>query len=191
VRTRHLIVIAAACFTYVVPAAAQISGGSISQAFTRIDDVRANQYGICKTTKSFGDRDNPVLEQRCPSGPGGWPVTLNSADARNFVVFGRYAANGATVMDALGGAFADPHNVIEWRSINGRPFAAIQRYFFDGKQVLTVHRLNPDKTSCVAGSVAVAPGRDANQEAVLIADTVALHFRCGTDRLVAIGMPLP
>lgn len=189
-RNRHLILIATACFTYVVPAAAQTSL-SISQAFTRIDDVRANKYGICKTTRSSGDRDNPVLEQRCPSGPDGWPVTLNSADARNIVVFGHYAANGSTVMDALGGAFADPHNIIEWRSVNGRPFAAIQRYFFDGKQVLTVHRLNPDKTSCVAGSVAVAPDRDANQLAVEIADTVALHFKCGTDRLVAIGMPLP
>lgn len=188
-RTGSIILIATACFTYVIPAAAQMPGGAISQAFTRIDDVRANQYGICKTTRSSGDRDNPVLEQRCPSGPGGWPVSLNSADARNVVVFGRYAANGATVMDALGGAFADPHNIIEWRLINGRPFAAIQRYFFDGKQVLTVHRLNPDMTSCVAASVAVVSGRDANREAVEIADTVALHFRCGTDRLVAIGKP--
>jgi hypothetical protein len=189
VRIRRIVLMAAACFTCVGPAIAQMPGGSISQAFTRIDDVRANQYGICKTTRSSGDADNPVVEQRCPRGPGGWPVTLSSADARNVVIFGRYAAKGDTVMDALNGAFADPHNVIEWRSIDGRPFAAIQRYFFDGKQVLTIHRLNPDMTSCVAASVAVVPGRDANHEAIVIADTVALHFRCGADRLVVVGEP--
>jgi hypothetical protein len=110
-----------------------------------------------------------------------------SADARVYVSFGRQATAGATVMDALDGAFADPHNVIEWRLRDGEPFAAIHRYFFDGKQVPTVHKLNHDRTSCVAAVVAVERGRDANAEALQIADNIVPSFRCGSDKLITIA----
>lgn len=107
-----------------------------------------------------------------------------SADARDYVWFGRRAKRGVNIIDALDGAFADPHGVIEWRLRNGEPYAAIHRYFLDGKQVLTVHRLNPDRTSCVAAVVAVERGHDANAEAVRIADDIVPNFRCGEDGLV-------
>ena len=107
-----------------------------------------------------------------------------SADARVYVTFGRQANAGATVMDALNGAFADPHHVIEWRLRNGEPYAAIHRYFLDGRQVLTVHRLNRDRTSCVAAVVAVERGRDANAEAIRIADDIVPAFRCGNDKFI-------
>ena len=108
-----------------------------------------------------------------------------SGDARVYVSFGRQANPGVSVMDALNGAFADPHSVIEWRLRDGEPYAAIHRYFFDGKQALTVHRLNRDRTSCVAAVVSVEHGRDANAEAVRIADDIVPTFRCADDKLIA------
>jgi hypothetical protein len=169
------------------PAAAQTPATAVSRVYSTIDDVRAYKYGVCKTISNAGDKENPVLTERCPAGPRGWPVTMFSADARTWVWFGREAKTGGTVMDALDGAFADPHNVIEWRLRDGEPFAAIHRYFFDNKQVLTVHKLNPDHTSCVAAVVAVEHGRDANAEAIRIADDVVPNFRCGEDKLIKTG----
>jgi hypothetical protein len=164
---------------------------SVTRAYSTIDDVRANKSGLCKIISRSGDNENPILDERCPSGPRGWPVTMFSVDARVYVTFGRPAKAGATVMDALGGAFADPHSVIEWRLRNGEPYAAIHRYFFDGKQALTVHRLNSDRTSCVAAVVAVERGHDANAEAIRLADQVVPTFRCGDDKLITTAQAQP
>jgi len=167
------------------PAVAQHAPiGSVTRVYTEIDDVRANRYQLCKTIYSNGDKDNPVLEERCPSGPDGWTVTMSSFDAREYVSFGRQAKGGKSASEALDGAFADPHKVIEWRLLDGRPFAAIHRYFFDNRQVLTIHRLQPDKTSCVAAIVNVRKGHDANDEAVKLADRIGPEFKCGRDALV-------
>jgi hypothetical protein len=114
---------------------------------------------------------------------------MSSADARTYVTFGRQAPGGMTPYEATKGAFADPHGVIEWRLRDGRPFAAIQRYHLDPepRQVLTVHRLQPDGTSCVAAVVHVRRGHDANAEAAEIADAIGPGFRCGRDSLAEIG----
>jgi hypothetical protein len=174
------------------PAAAQAPVGSVTRAYSHIDDVRANKSGLCKTISRAGDNENPVLNERCPAGPLGWPVSMFSADARVYVTFGRQAKAGATLIDALDGAFADPHSVIEWRLRDGEPFAAIHRYFFDHKQVLTVHKLNRDRTSCVAAVVAVERGRDANAEAIRIADDIVPTFRCVDDKLITTAQaPTP
>jgi hypothetical protein len=165
-------------------AKAQAPFGGASRIYTQVDDVRTNKGGLCKKISRSGNREDPVLVQRCPAGPGGWSVTMVSGDARVYVSFGREAKAGATVMDALDGAFADPHSVVEWRLRDRRPYAAIQRYFLDGKQALTVHRLNDDGTSCVAAVVAVERGHDANAEAARVADDVVPTFRCGADKLI-------
>jgi hypothetical protein len=89
-----------------------------------------------------------------------------SADVRSHVWFGKEAAEGTSVPTALEGVLADPYNVIEWRISDGRPFAAIHRFFLDRTFVLVVHRLQPDKTSCVAAVVRPRAGRSANVEAV-------------------------
>jgi len=51
-------------------------------------------------------------------------------------------------------------------------------------RLLTIHRLQPDKTSCVAAIVSVRKGQDANDEAVKIADRIGPEFKCGRDQLV-------
>jgi hypothetical protein len=177
------------------PALAGMSGfrpdqpapNSITRAYSHIDDVRANKAGLCRTVSVTGYKEQPIVQERCPAGPNGWPVTMMSADARVNVWFGRRAQSGATVFDALKGGFTDPHNTIEWRMLNGKPFAAIHRYYFSGQQALTVHRLNDDMTSCVAAVVSVEHGIDANAEAVRLADEVVPTFRCARDKMIVVG----
>jgi hypothetical protein len=159
----------------------------VTAIYTKIDDVRANKYGLCKTTKSWGANVQPVLVESCPRGPNGWTVTMFSADARSSVWFGRQAKTGTTIEAALEGGFADPHSVIEWRVMGGRAFAAIQRYFFDDHQVLTIHRLRPDGTSCVAAIIPVRHDHDANGEASQIADAIGPSFKCGRDKLAVVS----
>jgi hypothetical protein len=181
VKAASLIFIAAS-----ITASVASAHSPVARVYTQVDDARANRYGLCKTISVRGLEEEPVVEQRCPRGPNGWPVTMLSADARTTVWFGRQVA-GANASEALGGAFADPHGVIEWRLLDGRPFAAIQRYYLNDRQVLTVHRLQPDGTSCVAAVVPVRPGHDANAEAAEIADAIGPAFRCGRDNLAVIG----
>lgn len=156
------------------------------QIYTSIGDSRKDKTGLCKVEWSSGESDNALVRSRCPSGPDGWPVTMFSADARDMIYFGRQAA-GTRIGEALQGAFADPQSTIEWRLNGNQPYAAIQRYSFGRSQVLTVHRLNQDRTSCVAAIVAVEKGRDANVEAARFADEKIASFHCGVDKLVKIG----
>lgn len=183
-RVLFLVAVGAAFCT---SASAQVSSAAVTQIYTKIDDTRAGKYGLCRITRSWGEDEQPVVEQSCPRGPNGWPVSMISADARVSVWFGRRAQGGATVDEALEGAFADPHSVIEWRLLDDHPFAAIHRYFFDNRSVLTVHRLQPDGTSCVAAVVPVRPGHDANIEASQIADAIVPTFRCGRDKLALVA----
>jgi len=158
----------------------------VSHAYSSIEGVRKSNGVRCKTVEVAGIKEQPLVTQRCPEGPGGWPVTMFSADARVQVWFGKQAA-GTSVGEALEGAFADPHSVIEWRISDGRPFAAIHRYYHDNRTTLLVHRLQPNKTSCVAAVIHPRPGLNANAEAVEIADRIGPTFRCGRDRLVIDG----
>ncbi len=171
------------------PALAQMPSQQVTAVYTKIDDVHAGKSGLCRTTKSWGEDIQPVVIESCPRGPNGWPVNMISADARVSVWFGREARNGTNVSAALDGAFADPHSVIEWRMLDGRPFAAIQRYFLDDRQALVIHRLQPDGTSCVAAVVPVRHGHDSNAEANQLADAIGPSFRCGRDKLAVVGSP--
>jgi hypothetical protein len=168
------------------PAFAQ-GPADVSHAYSSIEGVRKTNGVRCRTIELSGIKDHPLLTQRCPEGPGGWPVTMYSFDARIHVWFGKQAEAGTSVAEALEGAFADPHSVIEWRIADGRPFAAIHRYYLDNRTTLLVHRLQPNKTSCVAAVVNPRPGHNANAEAVEIADRIGPTFRCGRDRLVIDG----
>jgi hypothetical protein len=174
----------------VVACASLAQAESNSSVFSRIDDVRHSAADrLCKTVTTAGDRDNPVITLRCRPGPDNWPVEMLAADARTQVTFGKLADPRGGAIAALGGGFADPHHTIEWRLQSGKPVAVIHRYFLDNqRQALTIHKLNnSDRTSCVAAVVAVERGRDANAEAVKLADTIVPTFRCGHDKLLTVG----
>jgi hypothetical protein len=173
--------------TATLVAASCIAASAGERVYTEIDNMQSGKIRLCGTIKVEGEKENPLVTWRCPSGPAGWPVVMDSADARVQVTFGRIVGPRGGAIDALGGAFADPYHTIEWRMNNGQPYAAIQRYLMDGRQAITVHRLNPDKTSCVAAVIAVEKGRDANSEAVRIADTRVPTYRCDKDDLITLG----
>jgi hypothetical protein len=179
-----------AALAFFVAYATLAQADSNSSVFSRIDDVRGVATDrLCRTVTIAGDRDNPVITLRCRPGPDNWPVGMLTADGRTQLTFGKLTDPRAGAVTALGGGFADPHHTIEWRLHGGRPIAAIHRYFLDDqRQALTVHKLNQnDRTSCVAAVVAVERGRDANAEAVKLADTIVPEFRCGRDKLFTVG----
>jgi hypothetical protein len=174
--------------TAAILVAASFTAASASErVYTEIDNMQSGKIRLCRAVKVAGEEGNPLVTWRCPSGPAGWPVIMDSADARVQVTFGRNVGPRGGAIDALGGVFGDPYHTVEWRLQDGQPYAAIQRYLMDGKQAITVHRLNPDKTSCVAAVIAVEKGRDANSEAVRIADTRVPAYRCDKDELIIIG----
>jgi hypothetical protein len=151
--------------------------------------MQSDKIRLCRTIKVEGEKENPLVTWRCPSGPAGWPVVMDSADARVQVTFGRIVGPRGGAIDALGGAFADPYHTIEHRMADEQ-WAALCRNtaLSDGRQAGDhVHRLNPDKTSCVAAVIAVEKGRDANSEAVRIADTMVPTYRCDKDDLITLG----
>jgi len=101
------------------------------------------------------------------------------------------------------GQFNYINNVIEWRSKNGKPYAAIVRFFIqnshldndDGDkanlgQVLVVHRVAENKNgqTCIVGMVDARANANANVLARQIADKLAASFNCTTDKAEYLGI---
>ncbi len=101
------------------------------------------------------------------------------------------------------GQFNYINNVIEWRSKNGKPYAAIVRFFIqnshldnnDGDkanlgQVLVVHRVAKSSKgqTCIVGMVDARANANANVLARQIADKLATSFNCATDKAEYLGI---
>jgi hypothetical protein len=128
---------------------------------------------------------------RCP-GPGGYSVVFHDLGNLVAVELGPTGGEKALVEDDLmwQGATQPFGKRLEWRLIDGKPYAAILRIrhqAFDRKSndALTVEELNVIKVSpqgaCLVGSVS-ARQSDANVRAREMADAMAPTFRCGADR---------
>lgn len=89
------------------------------------------------------------------------------------------------------------HNVIDWRLNNGKPYAAILRWFIENAdpqtgsptkayegQILVISTVgtNQHPYSCVVGYVDARANKNANKMAHEIADNLAADFQCGKDR---------
>jgi hypothetical protein len=87
---------------------------------------------------------------------------------------------------------------VEWRALDGKPFAIIQRWHLadnsdqdkDGrpiaKPMLAVTRLPPGPV-CHVAYVDVKANPNANELARKAADDAARAFKCGTDEVKVIG----
>ncbi|SFD45784.1 hypothetical protein SAMN05428997_1296 [Bosea sp. CRIB-10] len=145
-----------------------------------VSGYTSHDYAKCRKDQGNGD---PVSVHRCP-GKAGITVIWTAGDDSSAVEFGTKALQ-ETISDKA--AFFEAGKTIEWRGPKGgKPQAAILRYAtgqnvgkLDGSR-LVVHRLAPDGTSCIVGSVD-ARKPDANAAARRLADEKAPGFRCGQD----------
>jgi hypothetical protein len=123
--------------------------------------------------------------------PGAPVIHFAEGDLRQSAGF------GAPKLFESFGQFNRMNQTIEWRSAEGAPYAAIVRFFIENMdpatgsveksregQVLVVHRVaqNPGDTTCIVGMVDARANSKANELARQLADTMAIGFRCGSDR---------
>lgn len=127
---------------------------------------------------------------------GQWPVYFSEGDLRQMVRFG-HVREKAQRWESFG-QFNQIGNTIEWRLRDGKPIAAILRWFIENTnpetgmqdkehkgQVLvvsTVADLNNRDNGCVVGYVDARINPDANVLARDVADNLAADFKCGEER---------
>ena len=135
----------------------------------------------------------------CP-GKAGLVVVISEDDLRETVSVGRGRAAAAREPAAQSwfGPFNSTTNTVEWRAMDGKPFAIIQRWHIadnadedkDGrpiaKPLLAVTRLPPGAV-CHVAYIDVKANPDANALARKATDESARSFRCGKDEVKLIG----
>lgn len=135
----------------------------------------------------------------CP-GKAGLGVLVSEDDLRETVSVGRTRATAARepAAQAWFGPFNSSIATVEWRALDGKPFAIIQRWHLDdisdedkngrptAKPMLVVTRLPPGPV-CHVAYVDVKANPDANELARKAADEFARGFQCGKDEVKVIG----
>lgn len=122
------------------------------------------------------------------SGLGDYRVLFKEGDLRQSIHYGYLTRSIIdTAFESFGG-FNHMNPKIEWRvAADGRPYAAIQRFFVGDSdnmgQVLTVSRVGQpgDEEGCPVGYVDALANPNPNELARQVADTIASTFACGKD----------
>jgi hypothetical protein len=152
----------------------------------------------CRVSNTGNGTDDSTIRV-CP-GKAGLKVLISEDDLRETVSVGRTRAAAASEPAAQlwFGPFNSTTTSVEWRSLDGKPFAIIQRWHIadnseqdrDGrpiaKPMLIVTRLPPGPV-CHVAYVDVAANPDTNELARKAADETARDFNCGTDAVKVIG----
>jgi hypothetical protein len=137
--------------------------------------------------------------QVCP-GKSGLVVLISEGDLRETVSVGRNreAAAKEPAAEAWFGPFNSTSHTVEWRAVDGRPFAIIQRWLIADnnvldktgspitKPMLAVTRLPPGPV-CHVAYIDGQANRNANELARQAADEFARDFKCGKDEVKVIG----
>lgn len=191
VSPRQLIVpVAAVLFTFwlILPANAQTFSSSYTS--TAPKDCRT----IGKPSKS-----DDSTTQVCP-GPSGLVVLISEGDLRQTVSVGptREAAAKEPAAETWFGPFNSTAHTVEWRALDGKPFAIIQRWLIAdidnpdktgnpiSKPMLAVTRLPPGPV-CHVAYIDGQANRNANELARQAADEFARDFKCGKDEVKVVG----
>jgi hypothetical protein len=152
----------------------------------------------CRVT-SAGDGVDGSTIRLCP-GKAGLVVLVSEDDLRETVSVGRNRYGAAKEPAALTsfGPFNSTTNTVEWRAVDGKPFAIIQRWHIAdnsdqdnngrpiAKPLLAVTRLSPGAV-CHVAYIDVQANPDANALARTAADEFARGFKCGKDEVKVIG----
>ena len=127
-------------------------------------------------------------------------MLVSEDDLRETVSVGRNRAAAAREPAAQSwfGPFNSTTATVEWRALDGKPFAIIQRWHIAdnsdedssgrpiAKPLLAVTRLPPGPV-CHVAYIDVQANPDANELARKAADEAARGFQCGTDAVKVIG----
>ena len=152
----------------------------------------------CRVSGARNGVDNSTT-RFCP-GKAGLGVLVSEDDLRETVSVGRTHATAARepAAQAWFGPFNSSIATVEWRALDGKPLAIIQRWHLDdisdedkngrptAKPMLVVTRLPPGPV-CHVAYVDVKANPDANELARKAADEFARDFECGKDEVKVIG----
>jgi hypothetical protein len=152
----------------------------------------------CRVTSAGNGVDDSTIRV-CP-GKAGLVVLVSEDDLRETVSVGRnrVAAAKEPAAQAGFGPFNSTTTTVEWRALDGKPFAIIQRWHIAdnsdedkngrpiAKPMLAVTRLPPGPV-CHVAYIDVKANPDANELARKAADEVARGFKCGKDEVKVIG----
>lgn len=175
--------------------------------FALISPVNAQTFSSSYTStaprdcrvKSAGNGVDDSTIRVCP-GKAGLVVVISEDDLRESVSVGRNraAADKEPAAEASFGPFNSTTHTVEWRALDGKPFAIIQRWHIAdnadedkngrpiAKPLLAVTRLPPGAV-CHVAYVDVKANPDANELARKAADETARGFKCGKDEVKVIG----
>ena len=152
----------------------------------------------CRVSSAGNGVDDSTIRV-CP-GKAGLAVLISEDDLRETVSVGRNRAAAAmeSAAQTSFGPFNSTSNTVEWRALNGKPFAIIQRWHIAdnldqdkdsrpiAKPMLAVTRLPPGPV-CHVAYVDVKANPNANELARKAADETARNFKCGKDEVKVIG----
>jgi hypothetical protein len=152
----------------------------------------------CRVSSAGNGVDDSTIRV-CP-GKAGLVVLVSEDDLRETVSVGRNRATAAREPAAQAGfgPFNSTTTTVEWRALDGKPFAIIQRWHIaDGtdldkqgrpntKAMLAVTRLPPGPV-CHVAYIDAAANPNANDLAREAADELARDFKCGKDEVKIAG----
>jgi hypothetical protein len=191
------------CRPFVIPAAlalfAAASGlNSPASAQTFSSSYTSTAPKDCRSIGKPRDPDGGTT-QVCP-GKSGLVVVISEDDLRQTVSIGPTPAAAAKEPAAENwfAPFNSTANTVEWRAVDGKPFAIIQRWLIadnddldksgtpTNKPVLAVTRLPPGPV-CHVAYIDGQANRKANEVARQAADEFARDFKCGKDDVKVVG----
>ena len=185
----------------IVPAAATL----LAAAFSLISPASAQTFSSSYTStapkdcRTIGKPKDGGTKQVCP-GQSGLVVLLSEDDLRQTVTVGPNPA--AAAKEPAAETWFAPFNstgpTVEWRAVDGRPFAIIQRWLIAdnndpdksgspiSKPMLAVTRLPPGPV-CHVAYIDGQANRNPNELARQAADEFARDFKCGKDEVKVVG----
>lgn len=176
------------------------SSGLVSQANAQAigSSYTSTAPRDCRVSSAGNGVDDSTIRV-CP-GKAGLVVLVSEDDLRETVSVGRNraAAEREPAAQAGFGPFNSTTTTVEWRTLDGKPFAIIQRWHLadngeedkngrpTAKPLLAVTRLPPGAV-CHVAYIDVQANANANELARKAADEFARGFHCGKDEVKVIG----